>query len=322
MEKDVLVSICCITYNHEKYISDAIESFLMQKTNFNYEILIHDDASTDSTAEIIKGYEKKYPKILKPIYQIKNQYSQGVKVGRFNLERARAKYIAVCEGDDYWIDPYKLQKQVDYMEKHPGCSMCVHAAYIINEQTKKKIGEIRPFHSNRIVFIEEIIEGGGALFATNSVMYRSEFAINRPNFFDASPVGDRPLFIYLALNGQVYYFDDFMSVYRTGVSGSWTNRVYNNINKRIQHDYQIAKMLDEVNEYTDFKYETTIDRTKRKSQFGLLVSQGKIKEAKSREYIEFYRELDEKNKVCLYMTHYCPSLLDMLKKIKRKKKYE
>ena len=128
----ILVSIDCTTYNHGKYISDALDSFLMQNTNFKYEILVHDDASTDDTPKIIKEYESIYPDLIKPIYQKENQYSKGLRVSGINLRRARGKYIAVCEGDDYWIDPYKLQKQVDYMESHPECSMCTHAAYIVS----------------------------------------------------------------------------------------------------------------------------------------------------------------------------------------------
>ena len=108
-----LVSINCITYNHEAYIRDALEGFLMQKTDFTFEILVHDDASTDQTANIIRKYEKKYPEIIKPIYQKENQYSQEVEISKqFQFPRARGKYIAICEGDDYWTNPYKLQKQV------------------------------------------------------------------------------------------------------------------------------------------------------------------------------------------------------------------
>ncbi len=110
--EELIVSISCKTYNHEDYIADAIDGFLQQKTNFKYEILIHDDASTDRTADIIRAYEKKYPDLIKPIYQTVNQYSiEGVSVTQLNLSRAKGKYIAECEGDDYWIDPYKLQKQ-------------------------------------------------------------------------------------------------------------------------------------------------------------------------------------------------------------------
>ena len=119
-DKKIMVSICCITYNQEQYIAQTIESFLMQKVDFKYEILINDDASTDRTADIIREYEKKYPDIIKPIYQSINQYSRGITnpSGAFNYPRASGKYIAMCEGDDYWTDIYKLKKQVDFLENH------------------------------------------------------------------------------------------------------------------------------------------------------------------------------------------------------------
>ena len=133
-----LVSICCITYNHEDYITDAIESFLMQKTNFDFEIIIHDDASTDKTAEIVREYEKQYPGIIKPIYQTENQYSRGIKVEMFCFVKTKGKYIAFCEGDDYWIDENKLQKQVDFMETHSEYSLCTHAARTVNYDVIQK----------------------------------------------------------------------------------------------------------------------------------------------------------------------------------------
>lgn len=132
MRKDILVSICCITYNHQSYIKESIEGFLMQKTNFSFEIIIHDDASTDRTPEIIKDYEKKHPDLIKPIYQTENQYSKGREVFSFTLEKARGKYIAICEGDDYWTVPYKLQKQVDFLEAHPEYSACYHHVDVLD----------------------------------------------------------------------------------------------------------------------------------------------------------------------------------------------
>jgi len=104
----------------EGYIKDALEGFLIQKTDFPFEILINDDASTDSTADIIREYEAQYPNLIKPIYQTENQYSQGKKPNQeFNFPRAIGKYIALCEGDDYWTDPLKLQKQLDFLEENP-----------------------------------------------------------------------------------------------------------------------------------------------------------------------------------------------------------
>ena len=121
-----LVSISCITFNHAGFIRDALEGFLMQKTTFPFEILIHDDASSDGTADIIREYEKQYPGLIFPVYQTENQYSKGVRrlFARFIYPHARGKYIAFCEGDDYWTDPLKLQKQVDFLETNKEYVMC------------------------------------------------------------------------------------------------------------------------------------------------------------------------------------------------------
>lgn len=270
---NILVSIHCATYNHDKYIADAIESFLMQKTNFKFEILIHDDASTDKTADVIREYEKRYPDLIKPIYQTTNQHSIGQSISRINLERAQGKYIAICEGDDYWTDPYKLQKQVDYMEKHPECSLSVHGGYVVNTSDKRIISKNRPHKGSKIFNTEEIIEGDGGLFLTNSMFYPRKYVNNRPEFFNKAPVGDYPLTIYLSLLGTVYYIDDYMSAYRTGVSNSWTERSTSTINKKIEHYNRIATMLDEINQYTSGKFENVIKRTKFNNKLKVSVNQ-------------------------------------------------
>ena len=114
---DVMVSICCITYNHAPFIRQCLDGFIMQKTDFAFEVLIHDDASTDGTEEIIREYEARYPEIIKPLYEVENQWIKGRRGSKvFNFPRAQGKYIALCEGDDYWTDPFKLQKQVDFGE--------------------------------------------------------------------------------------------------------------------------------------------------------------------------------------------------------------
>ena len=119
----VMISIICNTYNHENYIRQTLDGFIAQKTQYSFEVLIHDDASTDGTANIIREYEQKYPKIIKPIYQTENQYSQGINVsGKYQYSRAQGKYLAFCEGDDYWCNPNKLQKQVSFLEQNPGYS--------------------------------------------------------------------------------------------------------------------------------------------------------------------------------------------------------
>ena len=139
----VEVSVVCNAYNHEKYIRSALEGFVMQKTSFPFEVLVHDDASTDHTAEIIREYEIKYPDIIKPIYSTENQYSKNDgSLDRIQYGRVQGKYIALCEGDDYWMDPLKLQKQYDLLEKHPEIDMCATAAK--TERNGEIVGRVSP----------------------------------------------------------------------------------------------------------------------------------------------------------------------------------
>lgn len=316
----ILVSICCITYNHEKFIADAIDSFLMQRTNFDYEILVHDDASTDKTADIIRSYEKKYPNIIKPIYQTENQYSKGVHVTKINVDRAKGKYIAFCEGDDYWTDPFKLQKQVNFMEQHPECSLCVHAGYVVSAAKKEIIRHSRPYKENKFYSADEIIEFGGGLFLSNSMLYRKKFDEIRPAFFLNAPVGDYPLAINLALQGDIYYMDEMMSAYRVGDVGSWTSTNFSTIDKKKKHFGDITKMLDELNEYSHCKYKDAITRTKKRIHFFLLIEQEKFKEALHDEFKFIYSRFGYKERLRLYLQGYYPGILFLLFAFKRKLK--
>jgi len=132
-----LVAIHCLVYNHEPYLRDCLEGFVMQQTNFPFVAIVHDDASTDNSAAIIREYEEKYPDIIKPIYEAENQYSKrDGSVGRIMdeaIDATGAKYVAMCEGDDYWTDPLKLQKQVDFMEANPEYVLCCHRYKIYNQ---------------------------------------------------------------------------------------------------------------------------------------------------------------------------------------------
>lgn len=123
----LMVSIRCLVYNHEPYLRQCLDGFVMQKTKFRFEAIVHDDASTDNSAAIIREYAEKYPDIIKPILETENQYSKhDGSLKRIMDSHTRGKYIALCEGDDYWTDPNKLQKQVDFMEGHPDYTMCFH----------------------------------------------------------------------------------------------------------------------------------------------------------------------------------------------------
>lgn len=321
MQKDeIMVSICCITYNHEKYIAEAIESFLMQKTNFKYEILIHDDASTDDTAKIIKKYEEKYPDIIKPIYQIENQYSKGKKVSSNNYNRAKGKYIALCEGDDYWTDPYKLQKQVDYMEKNKDCGGCFHAGKILNDSTKKEIGEVKPFSENKILKPEEVILGDGGFVVTSSILCKSELLKNPPKFLINAPVGDYPTQILISMNKYAFYMKDVMSVYRIGISTSWSGRKRKK-SELLEHISKIKKMILEIDEYSNQKYKDTINKEIKILEFKELIIKNDIRNLKKGIYKDLYKKLSLKEKIKIYLEYYFPNLFEFLIKNYRKLKF-
>lgn len=166
----IKVSICCITYNHAPYIRQCLDGFLMQQCDFEYEILIHDDASTDGTIGIIEMYREKYPQLIKPIIQKENQYSKGVRGFNFlfNFPRAKGEFLAICEGDDFWTDPCKLQKQVDLLERRPDLSFCSHNVNKVDQdgmEIKSGVAQSTVFFNEKEVFHK--------LFPTLSLLFRN-----------------------------------------------------------------------------------------------------------------------------------------------------
>lgn len=212
-----VVSICCITYNHEAYIEDALEGFLIQKTDFPFEILIHDDASTDACGEIIRSYTSKYPSIIKPIIQKNNQYRFIQQMNPvFNFPRAKGLYIALCEGDDYWTDKTKLQKQVNFLEANPSYVITYTDCIVLNEKdnTKKKSRvEVRD--------LSQLELETGLSVNTLTACFRNVFKTRPwPRYLNGSPYGDLAIWSILGEFGGGKYLDDILpSVYRVHVGG-------------------------------------------------------------------------------------------------------
>jgi glycosyltransferase involved in cell wall biosynthesis len=252
----IKVSVCCITYNHAAYIKDAINGFLMQKTTFPIEVIIHDDASNDGTAEIIKNYAEKYPHLILPIFQSENQYSknQGGIFVRFVWPSARGKYIAICEGDDYWSDPFKLQKQIDELEKHPEINICFHPAIILNEISQEKVGIMCKYgDSNKILSAREVIINDGKM-PTPSLVIKRKAIENIPDWFYKAPVKDYFLQILGSLDGGALYLYEAMAVYRKGVKGSWSEKM-NAASFKVDLFLQMFDSIEFANIYTKKKYE-------------------------------------------------------------------
>lgn len=239
---DIEVSVYCLAYNHGKYIRDALEAFVSQETTFKYEVIVHDDASTDNTADIIREYAEKYPDIIKPIFQTENQYSKGIQVtDTYIWPQMRGNYVAICEGDDYWTDSKKLQYQYEIMEQHPECSICTHNTKVMRADD----GEISGFFPDKKFNIREGIVSKDTqmnvalfnLFHLTSVFLRrsvyDNYMANKPEFAKVLPAGDKALQLYFAKYGYMYFIDRDMSVYRKGIEGSWTQRIERITEKQI-----------------------------------------------------------------------------------------
>ncbi|GEM_PF-445013 len=256
-----LVSICCITYNHEKYIAEAIESFLMQETDFPIEIIIHDDASTDRTPEIIKEYEEKYPDIIRPIYQKENQFSKDRQVSNnFVAPIVKGKYVATCEGDDYWTDPKKLQKQVEFLQKNNNYLMCFHGVKVVDINRNCKGEYLGPVNKgSRDYTIKDTTEGG--FIHVSSRMIKSEYYKSIPNWVKNAYHSDYATAIYFSAEGQIYFMDEVMSARRIGVENSMMTNFRNKATKEviIGHYINAIETFDMADQYYSYKFHDEIE---------------------------------------------------------------
>lgn len=228
---EIMVSVSCLTYQHEKYLRQALDSMLMQKTTFAYEIIVHDDASTDNTAAIIREYAGKYPKIIRPILQKENQYSRQISIThKFILPAARGKYLAYCEGDDYWTDPYKLQKQVDFLEEHPEFMAVTHECWEVDEKGNMLSSRYFYGYRKRGVYTLATHQKKRLLFGqTATLMHRREaIELGNPEaeakFGRIKATGDVKKAMLISLRGDTYCWEEVMSHHRRIYAGgaSWS----------------------------------------------------------------------------------------------------
>lgn len=317
-KSEYMVSVMCSTYNQIKYIRTCLDSLVSQKTNFKYEIIVKDDASTDGQQEILKEYYEKYPDKIRLLLLEENHYQHGK--GDIAFEKAfkmtRGKYIAMCEGDDFWTDNDKLQTQVDFMEQHPDYSLCGHAAYYANENgSLRKDKFFRLSDTSREVSIEEILTNW--VMATNSLLYRKDARedIIIP-FKGKCRNGDYATMVYLALHGRVYYFDKFMSAYRICSNGSLSQRYIKDMAFFRDTNIEYFKMLDRIDDYTSKKYTKILGDYKREREFDLYLIIADADELKKYQDICATKPLKIKLKyfACIHFN----SLYKKIKMIRRK----
>lgn len=236
------VTIVCITYNQENFIKQALDSFVMQKTNFNFQVIVSDDCSTDNTPNIIKEYEEKYPNIIKAFYHKKNMGS--FPNYKFALSQAKSEYLVVNEGDDYFIDINKLQKQVDFLDGHPEYSICFHPVKVVFEDNKRKTYIFpKPNEIKNELTFDKLLYAN--LIQTNSAMYRwkQDATTSLP---DGILPGDWYLHLMHAKDGKIYALNDVMSVYRRHSGGIWTDTDATQKNLHRKHGMKEIKFFDSV----------------------------------------------------------------------------
>lgn len=310
-EKEIMVSICCITYNQEAYVRQALEGFVSQKTSFFYEVLIHDDASTDHTADIIREYALRYPDQIKPILQAENQYAKGLTnvSGTYNFPRARGRYIAMCEGDDYWTDPHKLQKQVDFLEAHPGCSLVFHSARIEVLGRALTDRKMRPYKKSRKVLPEEIINKTSG-YPTASLMFRTDMVKKLPKFYVRAPLADVPLQLMAAARGWAYYMDQPMCVYRLGGAASWTTLMKQGDYEKKQKQYyeEMREMYRRFDQETTGRFHKAARQASARVHFLTKVNLRQYEEVLARKNRRFYRELNLRTRFFIRFETLAPGL--------------
>ena len=292
MEKmKYVVSVNCWTYNHSAWIKDAMNGFCQQETTFPFVCVIVDDYSTDGEQDIIKKYLQKNFDIpfyeqketqdyrflfaqhktnkncFFAVYLLKYNYYAIKKSKKPYLDRwiSNSEYVAICEGDDYWIDSEKLQIQVDFMQTHPDHTMCIHAyradlykgSYISSSKVHKYPYDVE------IIPDKDVINGTGMFGATASIVYRALATKDYPEWALRAPVGDRPLKYVLFARGHIGYIDKVMSVYRIGISGSWTARMQQNKNYRKETHRKMSQLNSDFDKWTEGKYHNLIMKAER-----------------------------------------------------------
>ena len=270
---DPLVSILCMVYNHEPYLRQCLDGFVMQKTTFPFEAIVHDDASTDGSAAIIREYAEKYPDIIKPIYETENQLSK--RDG--SLERALdaamhsgSKYVALCEGDDYWTDPEKLQKQVDALESHPECTIAFSKVQVIDKEGNE-LGQTIPAKPdlipNGIVTLDDYMlsefYNGSWTFHTSTFFYRKScLELHRElkkTVFIHYPYGDQPILLSCLFQGNGFYIPIVTGRYRW-LSGGYNSTIRKNPQNEIRSYEMRIRAWKDLNAYTEGKYDKYISR--------------------------------------------------------------
>lgn len=215
-----LVSICFITYHHERFLEDALKGFASQKVNFPIEIIIYDDFSTDTTRDLLLKFKETSPFPVTLLFPDENKYSKGERIFPKTFEVAKGKYLALCEGDDYWTDPLKLQKQVDFLEANDDYNICFHKVNVLNQETGEIITDTITRNTSETTDIIELARGN--YIHTVSVVLRNNFKL--PDWFRETFIGDWSMYMIMIADKKIKKLDEVMAVYRVHDASMWSSK--------------------------------------------------------------------------------------------------
>lgn len=319
--RECMVSIWCTCYNHAQYVAQALDSFLMQETDFPYEIIISDDASPDGSADIIRSYAEKYPDIIRPILLEENLFSTGANMFQaLFFERSRGKYVALCEGDDYWTDPKKLQLQVDFMERHPEYSACVHNTMLLYCGTDQESRLLLKNDSDIDIPLKTMLSGNSRSYHTSSLLCRAELICSPPDFyFVANDYGfdDHAIALWMYLNGKVRYLDRCMSVYRINSTASaWSSEVDWQYDKLCRFISGEIAMLKVFAGHVEGPEKSLAEQEILEREFELMYIQGRDREQRKAPYRELLNKKPFKYRVFNFLKSYVPGLSKAYRRVK------
>ena len=292
---DIRVSVLCTAYQHADFIREALESFVTQQTDFAFEVIVSDDASTDGTADIIRDYAERYPGVVRPILLTENQYSKGVNLyDKYLFPAARGEYLAACEGDDCWTDPTKLRRQVDFLDSHPDYTACVHNTVARFTKT----GEERVLFEqsgDRDVPFSQVLRGMSHAFHTSSIVARREYVVNPPDFRNVAysyGFTDYAVGLWLTLNGKVRFLDRPMSLYRIGSNPSaWSSGVdtaYPKLRRFVRGE---IAMLRALKPHVSAGQAALVDGVLLEREYELLYIEGRVNEMVKPPYRDIHRRM-------------------------------
>ena len=313
-KNDCLVSILCTAYNHEPYIRDALEGFVSQKTDFAFEVLVNDDASSDGTAAVIREFAEKYPELIRPFYQKENQFSKGIGYIYENIfyPKARGKYFAFCEGDDYWTDESKLQRQVDFLESHPDYSACVHNTTLRYCNSSRTDELLIPSRGDHEVLYENVIHGPVNAYHTSSLMARREIIVQTPDFYRAATAhgfADYAWALLLRLNGKIRYLDRVMSVYRIcSNQAAWSSGVDRQYDKLRGFVQGKVEMLRAFLPHAPAEVQPLVEQEILEREFELMYIEGRDREQRKGPYRQILRRQSRSYRVKNFIKSYVPGL--------------